>query len=113
MAKKLKPWPILKTEDEVDDFIQNNDLSEYEWGKGTKTIGELLAEFEARHKDGRVNLRLPGDLIEGYKASARAIEIPYQRLMRLELQKGLQALQLSRPASGQSEVAAKTRRPAE
>jgi predicted DNA binding CopG/RHH family protein len=99
MAKKLKPWPKLETEDEVDAFVQSADLSEYDtFPKGnTLTMGELMAEFanadlrfEAKHKDASIHMRLPGEMIEAYKKKAKNVGIPYQRLMRLELQKGLQ-----------------------
>ncbi len=97
MVKKQKPWPVLETEDEVDNFVQGANLAEYDLPKGVMTMGELLDQFDAKSKDGKINIRMPSGVIEQYKFEAEQEGIPYQRLMRFDMQAG-RAVRLSRMA---------------
>lgn len=85
MGKPLKPWPDLKTDDEVDHFVQNNDLSEYDTFPNPMKMGDFLDQLEARNKDRRINMRIGGDMLERLKAEAEKLDIPYQRLIRMVL----------------------------
>lgn len=83
---KKKPWPILRTDDEVDEFVASADLSEYEWGEWE------LANYEFENKSARVNLRLPESQLAHIKAEAGKRGVKYQRFMRELMSRGLRTL---------------------
>jgi len=90
MAKKaLKPFPKFASDEEAERFLEQADLGEYELIAGGIPADEWFARLDALYKDARVNLRLPRAMVEAYKQKAKEQRIPYQRLMRLELQKAL------------------------
>lgn len=80
---KGKPFPILRTDEEAEHFIETADLSEYDFS----TLKP--ARFELRKKDARVNMRLPTPLLERVKAVAEKENVPYQRLIRDLIEQGL------------------------
>ncbi len=84
-----KPYPKFDSDDAEQTFLDTADLSEYDLETGFRPFDEWLADAEAARKDARVNLRLPKALIEAYRAKAEARGVPYQRLMRLELQRAI------------------------
>jgi predicted DNA binding CopG/RHH family protein len=76
----LKKLPILKTDEEAEDFIENADLSEYDLS------GFVPMKFEFVTKDERINMRLPSSLLAAVKAKAKAAGMPYQRYIRAVLE---------------------------
>jgi predicted DNA binding CopG/RHH family protein len=74
--------PHFKTDQEAEAFL-DQDLSTLDFSQ-FKPV-----RFELRGKDARVNMRLPQALLDTLKARAAAENIPYQRLMRDLLEKGL------------------------
>lgn len=72
----LKKLPILTSDEEVEDFVENADLTEYD-------LSEMKPfRFEFEKKEARVNMRLPTSLLETVKRRADERGIPYQRLIR-------------------------------
>jgi predicted DNA binding CopG/RHH family protein len=81
--KKLKPLPVLKTDEEAEQFIGTADLSEYDLS------GFKPAKFEFEKKDARVNMRLPETLLAALKDKAKQRGIPYQRFIREALEQAI------------------------
>ena len=86
MSKSDKPWPKLKSHDDVDDFIATADLSEYDWGQPEA----IRHEFEG--KNARVTMRMPESQLDRIKAEAEKRGVKYQRFMRDLMERGLQTL---------------------
>jgi predicted DNA binding CopG/RHH family protein len=83
--RKGKPLPSLTTDEEAERWLETADLSEYDLS-GMKPF-----RSEFRLKDARVNMRMPHYLLTQLKAASEEEGIPYQRLMRDLLEKGLAA----------------------
>lgn len=66
-------------------FIDEADLSEYDLS------GFRPMHFEFAPKDGRVNMRLPCDLLAAVKAQAKRRGSPYQRYIREALERAVAA----------------------
>jgi predicted DNA binding CopG/RHH family protein len=79
----LKKMPILKTDKEAEDFVDNADLSEYDLS------GFVPFKFEFAAKDERINMRLPSSLLGAVKAKAKEAGMPYQRFIRATLEKAV------------------------
>ena len=82
--KALKQFPVHLTDEDAERFVDEADLSQYDFS-GFKPI-----KFELRRKDARVNMRLPTPLLERIKQRAAETGIPYQRLMRDLIERGLE-----------------------
>jgi predicted DNA binding CopG/RHH family protein len=81
MKKKL---PTLTSDEEAEAFVANADLTEYD-------LSEMVPmRFELKPKDKSVNLRLPEQLLEAVRSRAARAGIPYQRFIRLALERALQ-----------------------
>ena len=76
-----KPWPILKSDEEAEEFVATADLTEYDFSQ------MVPMAFEYTAKDSRVTMRLPGGLLDAVKARAQARGIPYQRYIREVLER--------------------------
>ena len=74
--------PHMTTDAEAEAFL-DQDLSNLDF-TAFKPV-----RFELREKDARVNMRLPQGLLDTLKARAEAERVPYQRLMRDLLERGL------------------------
>lgn len=79
----LKKIPVLKTNQQTEDFVDQADLSEYDLSKFKTT------KFEFAAKDQRLNMRLPSSLLEAVKKKAKAKGLPYQRYIRATLEKAV------------------------
>ena len=82
---KGKPLPVLRSDEEAEEWLATADLSEYD----LSTMVPFSSEF--RMKDARVNMRLPSGLLDELKTVAGEEKVPYQRLMRELIEKGLVA----------------------
>jgi len=92
MAGKLKPFPKFATDGEAERFVEAADLSQYDLMADALPRDQWFARAEDLYKDARVTLRLPQGVVDAYKAKAASRRMPYQRLMRLQLQKALETL---------------------
>jgi len=88
--KKLKKFPIHTTDEEAERFVDEADLSEYDFS-GFKPV-----RFEFLKKSARMELRLPEDQLKALKQAAKQQGIPYTRLytrlVRQFIDQGMQAL---------------------
>jgi len=79
-----KKFPNLKTDLEAENFVDKADLSEYDFSE------MMPISFELRRKDKSVSIRLPEPLLEAVRANAKKIGIPYQRFMRLAIERAIE-----------------------
>jgi len=83
-SSRLKKLPVLKSDREAEAFVDRADLSEYD-------LSEMkLVRFELRPKDKSINLRLPQPLLNAVRARAKRAGIPYQRFIRLALERAVE-----------------------
>ena len=78
-----KKFPVLKSDEDAERFVETADLSEYDFS-GFKRV-----HFELQPKTERVNMRLPKSLLDAARAKAVEEGIPYQRLIRRALEREL------------------------
>lgn len=81
-----RPVPRMTTDEELEDFVAQ-DLSDLDF-RQFKPM-----PFELGSKDARVNMRIPRRQLDRLKAEALRQGVPYQRLMRELLERGLHDLQ--------------------
>ena len=89
MKKKLI-FPDFSNEDEVQDFMDKTDFSEYLEPSDLKpgNIHELIAQSKLKTKS--VAIRLPEKWIVKAKLIAGQMDMPYQTLIKQIIRKGLQ-----------------------
>lgn len=81
---ELEQFPRFETDEEAERFVDEADLSRYDFSK----FQPMSFEFEK--KTAQVNLRMPESLLKSVKDRAKARGIPYQRFIREALEKALQ-----------------------
>lgn len=86
--ERKKKFPHFKSDAEAEAFVAEADLLEYDFS-GFRTMSEVLAETELQRKSKTITFRLSETLLEMLKAEAKSRDMPYQRLMRQILAKGL------------------------
>ncbi|MCI0699421.1 BrnA antitoxin family protein [candidate division KSB1 bacterium] len=74
--KKLKPFPVFKTDEEAERFVDTADLSEYDFSQFRPV------RFEFEKKAAQLNMRVPQPLLDAVKNRAKARGIPYTRYIR-------------------------------
>ncbi len=79
----LRKLPKFQSDAQAEDFVDTADLTEYDLGKMTPY------QFEFERKEARVNMRLPGPLLDAVKSEARRRGIPYQRFIREAIEKAV------------------------
>lgn len=82
-STKLKKLPVLRSDAEAETFVDESDLSKYD------ISGGKVVRFELKAKDKSINLRLPSPLLDAVRARARRAGIPYQRFIRLALERAV------------------------
>ncbi len=92
-----KTFPNLTSDEASENFVNDADLSEYDFSEFTHV------RFEFMPKDKHVNLRMPDPLLQQVKARAKEEGIPYQRYIRLAVERSLipkpLPISLSKPIS--------------
>ena len=78
-----KPLPRHKTDKEAEDFVANSDLTQFDLS------GMVRMRFELRPKDKTISLRLPEDLLAAVRGKANSAGIPYQRFIRMAIEKAV------------------------
>lgn len=84
-AEKLKPFPHLRSDEEMERFVETADLSEYDFSQF-----KPIRTFFKERKNARVNMRLPESLLNKVKSMALEEKVPYQRLMRDLIETGIE-----------------------
>ena len=83
--KNIKKIPEFKTEKEEREFWEQHDSTEFiNWSDAQKVIFPNLKKSTKT-----ISLRLPADMLEKLKVKANTLDIPYQSLIKVILQKGL------------------------
>ena len=72
-----KKFPVLKSDEEADRWLQRADLTEYDLTEMNKV------RFELARKDASISLRLPAALLATLKIEAAKGNMPTQRLIRM------------------------------
>jgi predicted DNA binding CopG/RHH family protein len=87
MRKSTKPkkLPTFASDEEAERFVDEADLSEYD------LAGGKFVRFELKPKDAQVNLRLPASLLDAVRVRAKRAGVPYQRFIRLALERAVEA----------------------
>jgi|ERR1700690_2452853 predicted DNA binding CopG/RHH family protein len=80
---RLKKLPALKTDEAAEQFIATADLTQYDLS------GMVPVRFEFMPKTERINMRLPEDLLNSVKDRAARDGVPYQRYIRLALERAV------------------------
>ncbi len=88
MKKKLK-IPTFKNDDDEFNFWSTLDLSDYFEPQDFNQIDidEFLVENQ-KTRTRSITMRLPEKLIEKVKQQASSLDVPYQSLMKIYIQKG-------------------------
>ncbi len=81
MARKLKPIPKFKNEDEEREFWATHDTAEY--FDTSRPIELDLSELKPSTKS--ITVRLPESLLAALKTLAHKRDVPYQSLMKIFL----------------------------
>ena len=82
MKKKI---PSFKSDREAEEFVASADLSKYDLS------GAEIVRFELKPKDKSINLRLSAPLLDAVRRKARRSGVPYQRFIRLTLERAVRA----------------------
>ncbi len=80
MKKRI---PSFKSDREAEAFVASADLSKYDLS------GAELVRFELKRKDKSINLRLSAPLLDAVRRKARSAGVPYQRFIRLTLERAV------------------------
>ena len=81
----MKTIPKFSTVEEEQTFWENHDSTEFLDWKKAQTV--KLPNLKKSTKT--ISLRLPADMLESLKIRANAMDIPYQSLIKMFLQKEL------------------------
>ncbi len=81
----MKTIPKFSTEEEEQKFWENHDSTEFLDWKKAKPV--KLPNLKKSTKT--ISLRLPADMLESLKIRANAMDVPYQSLIKMFLQKEL------------------------
>jgi predicted DNA binding CopG/RHH family protein len=79
---KLRKVPIFKTDEEAEAFLEQ-DLSDLDFSQFKPM------HFEIRPKEKSINLRLSEGLLEAVRENAKREGVPYQRFIRLALERAV------------------------
>ena len=81
----MKTIPKFSTLEEEQAFWKENDSTEFlDWKKA-----QLVKLPNLKKSTKTISLRLPADMLESLKIRANAMDIPYQSLIKMFLQKEL------------------------
>lgn len=78
---KLKEFPVLKSDKEAEEFVENSDLSDYDFS------GFEQVNFEFNKKATSINIKLPEDLLENIKVLAKEQGISYTSFIKEVLER--------------------------
>ncbi len=85
--KTLKTIPKFSSEKEEQEFWQNHDSMDFVAWESAKPV--RFANLKKSTKT--ISLRLPADMLESLKIKANAVDVPYQSLIKMILQKEISA----------------------
>ena len=83
VKQKGKAFPKLKSDKEAEKFLNEADLSVYDFSE----FKQMKFEFDA--KSARINMRVAASLLDRIKQAASKKQIPYTRFIRQLLEAAL------------------------
>jgi predicted DNA binding CopG/RHH family protein len=86
-----KKWPVLRSDEEAERFVETADLSEYDFSE------MVPMPFEFEPKTAQINMRVPQSLLDALKERAKRRGIPYNRFIRELMER-----EVSRPSAEMS-----------
>ena len=86
MSNLGKPWPSLRSDEEAERFVEDADLSEYDWSTA------VPMNYEVEDKTARVTMRMPESQLAHIRAEAAKRGVKYQKFMRDLMERGMQTL---------------------
>jgi predicted DNA binding CopG/RHH family protein len=90
---KLRKVPRFKTDEEAEAFLEQ-DLSDLDFSQFKPM------QFEIRPKQKTVNLRISEGLLDAVRENAKREGVPYQRFIRLALERAVTPLKRSKVKAG-------------
>ena len=78
-----RKWPALTSDEEAERFVENADLTEYDFSQ------MVPVSFEFEKKEAALNMRIPASLLTAVKARAKAKGVPYARYVRMLIETDL------------------------
>lgn len=81
--RRLKPLPVLTTDEEAETFVETADLADYDLS------GFRPASFEFERKSTQLNMRMPKALLDAVKERAKTRGMPYTRYIRQLLERDI------------------------
>lgn len=84
---KVKKIPSFKTEEEEREFWDTHDVTDYFDMSKAKAV--TFPNLKKSTKT--ISLRLPADMLENLKVKANSMDVPYQSLIKMILEKELVA----------------------
>ena len=78
-----KKTPTFRSDRAAAAYVDSVDLSQYD------LRGAQMVRFETKPNDKSINLRLPGELYDAVRARATRAGLPYQRFIRLALERAI------------------------
>jgi predicted DNA binding CopG/RHH family protein len=79
----LRQFPTFATDEEAERFVDEADLTEYDFS-GFKPM-----RFELERKTRQINLRVPDALLVALKAHAKERQLPYQWVIREAIEQAI------------------------
>ena len=76
MRAMKKKWPVLRSDEEAERFVEEADLTEYDFSE------MVPMRFEFEPKAAQINMRVPQSLLDALKERAKRRGIPYTRFIR-------------------------------
>lgn len=83
MSGSKKPWPTLPTDEAAEAFVEQADLSQYDWSAAEPV------HYEFEKKAAALNMRIPQSLLDAVKAKAAAKGVPFTRYVRLLIEQDI------------------------
>ena len=84
--KNMKKIPAFNSEKYEREFWELHDSTEYiDWKEAKKALFPNLKKSTKT-----ISLRLPADMLDKIKIKANTLDIPYQSLIKMVIQRGLQ-----------------------
>jgi predicted DNA binding CopG/RHH family protein len=84
VALKLRKVPVFKTDEEAEAFLEQ-DLSDLDFSQFKPM------RFEIKPKEKNINLRISEGLLDAVRENAKREGVPYQRYIRLALERAVAA----------------------
>ena len=78
-----RKWPELTSDEDAERFVEEADLSEYDFSQ------MVPVSFEFEKKAAALNMRIPQSLLDAVKAKAAAKGVPFTRYVRLLIEQDL------------------------